>query len=132
MVAQKYNPASRPLIEWAIGAVSAALLLLLLSFMARQALFHDSTPPALMVRVTDIRQTVHGTVVSVLVENRGDKAASAITVGATRKAEGEESSKEIEFDYLAGHSSRRGEFVFPDKDLRQDMVELEVNGSVEP
>ena len=111
---QNRSDRSRPVIEWIFGSVSGAVVVGLVLFLGYQALFGDTRPPDLFVSIEGVQELDNGTVVTFAVANRGDKAVSAVTISAAAADASEGASeKQIEFDYIAAHSVRRGDFVFP-------------------
>lgn len=120
----------RPAVEWIVGIASAVLVAALILFLGYEALLTDTRPPELSAVVEGIEQSEKGTVVSVAVTNRGDEAASAVTVLALPREESADiPPKEIEFDYIAGGAVRHGAFVFS---RRVASVDVEVGGFTEP
>ena len=67
----------KPMIEWIVGGISAAIVAVLLGFLVYEALFADSLPPSLTATIEALESTDEGTVVRVAVTNGGDKAAAA-------------------------------------------------------
>jgi uncharacterized protein (TIGR02588 family) len=121
--------AGRPLIEWVVGAISAALVAGLLLYLGHQALFGESRAAALDVSVERVASSGNATTVTVAVANRGDKAAAAVTVLAS--GPGASASRQIEFDYVAAGARRRGAFVFPGA-VSPDEIKVELGGYTEP
>lgn len=120
----------RPLIEWVFGGVSAAVVAALILFLGYQALFGDARPADLMVTIERIDRLESGAEVVVALENRGDRAASAVAVYASERGDGA-SRQRIEFDYVAAHGVRRGAFIFPEPVEAADLL-VEVGGYTEP
>lgn len=129
---QTRSEKARPAVEWIFGSVSAAVVVGLVLFLGYQALFGDNRPPELSVSFEGVDQFDNGTVVMVAVANRGDEAASAVTVYASAPdASGRASQKQIEFDHIAAHAVRRGAFVFPGS-ISSDALQFEIGGYTEP
>lgn len=122
----------RPVTEWLFGLASAVLVLALLVFLAYQALFAESAPPSFEVSVEKVERRGEATWVTVAVANRGDKAASAVTVTATPlDALAGGSSQQIEFDYIAANGIRRGAFMFAEP-ATADQLDIAVTAYTEP
>lgn len=125
--------AARPAVEWVAGALSCALVVLLIAFLLHQAVSEGGLAPDLAVAVTAVEQAGNGTVVSIEVTNRGDAAAAAVTVHAARREVGAPGApKTVEFDYIAGHAVRRGALVFSGETIPPDALEVGISGYVEP
>lgn len=118
------EPPERPAVEWIFGIASGCGIVLLLAYLGWQALFSPSHPPELTVSLVGIGQGV----ATVEVANRGDLAASEVTVlaGAENRP-----PRMVQFDYVAPHSIRRGTFAVPPGLDTQDL-HLEIGGFVEP
>ena len=128
----RYSGTARPAIEWIAGALSCAMVLALITFLLHQALFRDARPPDLSVVIEGFEHSGTGILVRIAVTNSGDEAASAVRVHAAPSGETESGMrKEVEFDYVAGRSVRRGAFVFPDAAIRGNL-DVEIDGFVEP
>lgn len=123
----------KPMIEWIVGGISAAIVAVLLGFLVYEALFADSLPPSLTATIEALEPTDEGTVVRVAVTNGGDKAAAAVQVQCIVVGrEGAEANREIELDYVAGHGVRRGAFIFAERLDPQLPIEVEIVGYTEP
>ncbi len=119
----------RPMIEWAVGAVSAALVICLVGYLVQQAVSGDGRPADLRVSIEHVLQHGGTTTVAVAVSNGGDEAAAAVRVIAAGPDEAV--AREIEFDYIAAHAVRRGAFVFPGA-VGENDLRVEIGGYVEP
>ena len=123
----------RPAIEWIFGALSACILAAIIMYLGYSAIAGDPRPPDLVATVEEIRETGNGAIVVVSVANQGDRAASRVGVEATiRSPDGSAQSRQIEFDYVAGHAVREGAFVMSRKGLARGDVTLVVHGFVQP
>lgn len=122
------NGRGRPTIEWVFAAVSGVLVLGLVAFLGYQALFGERGPANLVVSIERVERMDNGTMVTVAVANRGDKAAASVTVDAALSAAaGEVPAKQISFDYIAAHAIRRGAFLFP-KAISAKDLDIAVGG----
>lgn len=129
---QEESDRRTPVIEWVFGAVSATLVAGLVFFLGYQALFGDARPPHLEVSIERIERIDNGVVVIIAIANRGDEAASAVTVYASAPdISGSALQKQVEFDFVAAHSKRRGAFMFSES-VTTDDLHIEVGGYTEP
>jgi len=119
----------RPMIEWVVGTVSAVLVIGLVGYLVQHALFSDDSPPDLRVTIESVSPADDTTTIAIVVANEGDEAAASVRVIAAGPDGG--SSREIEFDFIAAHSIRRGALVFPGAVAESDL-RIEVGGYVEP
>lgn len=127
------NRNARPALEWVLGAFSAIVVLGILAFLTFEALFGDAQPPELVAAIDRMETVEGGTLVVVILSNRGDQAAAEIAVEATVEGDGPEwAPKEIRFDYVASHAVRRGAFVMEKPAVAAKDVRLRVQGYVEP
>lgn len=121
-----------PLIEWVVGALSAVLVAGLVLYLGYEALFADDRPAQLEVAIERIDVVDNGAVVTIAVANRGDKAASAVTVNASAPDdEGNAFQKQVEFDFIAANAVERGAFLFPHS-VAADDLNIEIGGYSEP
>ncbi|MBI1621021.1 hypothetical protein [Aquamicrobium zhengzhouense] len=123
---------NRPLIEWIFGAASAILVTALIAFLAHEAMFAGNIPPNLVAQIVEVEPLDTGTSVKFALSNRGDEAASAVTlVLSVPGTEVEAMQKSIEFDYVPGHAIRQGAFIVPGDVAAKDIA-IDISGYAEP
>ncbi len=116
------RPEVHPL-EWAIGAVSAALILVVVAYLGYRGIFDSGRPADIATRVESIAAVSGVFRADVSVTNRGGEAAAGVVVsGELDHGEGDSSERsEISFDYIAAGSTRRGSFMFRQDPARGDL-----------
>ncbi|MFD1705111.1 TIGR02588 family protein [Methylopila henanensis] len=94
-------------IEWAVGALGAAIVVAVLGVLAYEAVVHRDGAPTLVARVVDVTPTEAGHVVRFRTENRGPSTAAEVVVRATL-TQGDRTLEEAEttLDYVARRSER--------------------------
>ena len=117
----------RPLVEWIFGLLAGCAVLVLLAFLAFQALFASSRGPELVVTVTRIEQQGALSVVHFQIDNHGDQAASAVSI---RVGAGQAQWHGVEFDHVAPRSRRQGALALPAEMV--DEFSIHVSGFAEP
>ncbi|MFV3131572.1 hypothetical protein [Niveispirillum sp. KHB5.9] len=120
----------RPVIEWVFGLASGVAVLCLVAFLGYQALFAVNGPAELAVAIERIERLDNGTLVTVAIVNRGDEAATGVTVNATL-APRDIPDKQITLDYVAAHAVRRGMFHFP-QPVQAGSIDIQIGGYTEP
>ena len=110
--------------EWAIGALSGALVLALAGYLAWEGLRAGRTPPVLSVAAEpapedELRFTVR---------NDGGRTATAVAL-SLRLGDGAE--RRLVIDYLPGHSEASGGFVLP-AGTPPDAAGIVVEGYLDP
>lgn len=126
------RPEGHPL-EWAVGAVSAALILAVVAYLGYRGIFESGRPPDIASRVESIEAVGGVFRVAVSVTNRGGEAAAGVVVsGELDPDQGEAVERgEIAFDYIAAGSTRRGSFLFA-QDPEGGDLRISVRGYTEP
>ena len=119
----------KPLVEWIFGGASACLVAGLALYFGYQAMVGGARPPALRVVVERVEAAAQGTLVRVAVTNDGDDAASG--VGVTASQPERSIMKRIEFDYVAGGSTRHGAFLFIEP-VAAETLRVEIDGYSAP
>lgn len=124
----------RPAVEWVVGSVSLALVACIIAFLAYEALFGGAAPPVLGVSIDRFERMNNGsTVVEVIVRNDGDRTAAGVVAQVvTMGAAGQRIRKTIRFDYVPGHATRRGAFLFDDAGISRADLQLSIDGFTEP
>lgn len=120
------RPRQVPLVEWIAGAVSAAIFLGTIGFLAYEVLQSGPDAPMLTVTVLQVRQSGRSFVVDVAVQNKARAAAADVHIAAVvRSNEGSDARGEARIDYVPGLSTRRATVVFgvdPGKDPPVEIV----------
>lgn len=119
----------RPAVEWIAAALSGLLVLCLVVFLGNEALSDGAHPADLLVTIERVEQVENGTIVTVAVVNRGDRAVAAVTVDASVKP-ATTPGKQIAFDYIAARAIRRGAFLFPHP-VTPSALDIQVGGYTE-
>lgn len=127
------RPAARtPMLEWVAAGIGLLLAVSALYFVGREALAGDPAPPEVVLRALDIKALPSGHLVTVSIRNLGDRPAAQVLVeGQLTLPGGTTEIVETTFDYVPGHSARRGGLFFQD-DPRQGSLRLVAKGFVEP
>ncbi|HUR78943.1 MAG TPA: CARDB domain-containing protein [Acidimicrobiales bacterium] len=122
--------AGRTTAEWTTFAVSVAVLLVVMAAIVSEALRHheDAQPVAVIGKTQRVGEQYQ---VEVTVENRGDKAASAVQVVASLEIDGDTADADQVVDFLAGGDAEELIFVFAD-DPDDGELTVEVAGFTVP
>ncbi|WP_377298077.1 hypothetical protein [Rhizobium sp. SGZ-381] len=100
-------------IEWLVGLVSALLIVVLIAWMAREAIMQESPPPQLDIEITGIEKAGRYFRVDFELANRSDSTAAAVRVEGVLRREGAEPERsDVTFDYAPAHSSTKGGLLF--------------------
>jgi uncharacterized protein (TIGR02588 family) len=119
-------------IEWLTGLVSGLLVLGIISWVAYEAVTQDATPPNLIALIGSDTATDAGRRVEFKIVNRSDKTAAAVTVrGEIVNGGNTLESHEMTLDYVPGHSSARGAFIFS-ADLSGGQIRIRPTAYAEP
>jgi uncharacterized protein (TIGR02588 family) len=121
-----------PPLEWATALVGAALLVLAIGFMVRQALVGDDGPGPVTFVVREVRPVGAGFLVAFEARNAGGATYAELEVEGTLRgtAAGEERARAT-LDYLPGRSSREGGLFFR-SDPARGKLELAAKGFRKP
>jgi uncharacterized protein (TIGR02588 family) len=122
----------RPALEWIVGILSAMAVCAIIGFLAYEAMFGDTQPPALIATVDGLENVEGGTLVFVALANRGDQAAAGVIVEATIGTGDAAVSRELTFDYVPSRAVERGAFMIEQGEVAARDVRLTVHGFVEP
>jgi uncharacterized protein (TIGR02588 family) len=118
--------------EWVAAAISTAVVLWVIGYMAYEAVARPHTPPAVEVVSTSVLRARGGWVVEFRAYNHGYQTAAAVEVEGTLK-EGErtvETSNAV-LDYIPGRATRHGGLFFS-RDPRAHRMELRALGYQAP
>lgn len=123
---------SKPLLEWAAALVGLVLTLTLLGFVGWQAVqAPEKRPPAVSVMAGWVSQVPGGYVVEVTAKNRSTSTAAGVEVEGTITRGGAKIASSVTFDYVPGHSERKGGLFFP-QDPRAHPFEVRALGYSQP
>lgn len=116
--------------EWSLGLLSMLAILGIVAVLVYEGFHHSEQPPSLTVLVEEEKQSPQGRHIRFSVSNDGERAASAVVVGAIeRNDNGEVVEKQsVTIDHVPAASSKSGGFYVEE----QNDVELSVEGYVDP
>ncbi|HEV2081706.1 MAG TPA: hypothetical protein VGR32_04545 [Brevundimonas sp.] len=100
----KSPPPRPPVLEWIMAALGAAVILLTLTLLLKDAK-GEETPPQLTAHVVEARPLADGWAAEVEVVNRGDETAARARVALM--------GSEAETDYVPGHGKARLTLIVP-------------------
>lgn len=118
-------------VEWAVGALSGVLVLVLLAYLAWSAFAAGDAPPRFRTTVERVAAVDDGFHALVAVANTGDGTAADVAVAGVLSAGGDEEAGGFRIDYLPAGSTRRGTVVFK-RDPRQGELRIAITGYSEP
>lgn len=119
-------------VEWAVGAISALLIMALLAYLGYRAVTVDSSPPRFRMEVESVSQIDGKFQALVAVTNEGGSAAADMEVSGTLAGAGEdEETGTFRVDYLPQGSTRRGTLLFT-RDPSAGRLNLSIHGYSEP
>ncbi|MGY1751243.1 hypothetical protein [Modestobacter sp. SYSU DS0511] len=99
--------------EYALGALGALVVLLVLGFLVHQAVFVRDSGPRLSVTTSAIEQAGDGWAVPFEVVNDGGTTAEQVQVTGVLSRDGEEVQQATAtIDYVAPHSRQSGALLF--------------------
>ena len=101
-----------PLAEKVIGALSAAVILGLMAFLAVRALGNDRSPPDIVVEMRAVTQVGTGWLVQVEATNLGHSAAAHLEIVGELPAAGGVEQRSVVLDYVPPRSSRQAGLYF--------------------
>ncbi|HEU4560036.1 MAG TPA: TIGR02588 family protein [Longimicrobium sp.] len=118
--------------ESVAAALSTALVLGVIGYLAYEAVARPHTPPAVEVVQESVQRAGSGWVMEFRAYNQGFSTAAAVTVEGKLEKDGEEvETSEAVLDYIPGRATRRGGLFFRE-DPRAHQVELRAMGYQEP
>src|SRR5690606_30166423 len=124
--------AKTPLLEWIVGALSAALVLALLGFIVMEGVTREALPPDLLVMADSVSPVAAGYLQLVTIHNDGDATAAQVHVaGALLKGDSTVEGSNTILDYVPISARRRGALQFQ-HDPAEYKLELRVTGFSEP
>jgi uncharacterized protein (TIGR02588 family) len=122
-----------PLLEWVAAAIGGLLTLGLLGFIGWQALQGTGgEPAAVQVLAGQVTPFAGGFVVEVTARNLSPETAASVEVEGSIQQDGEAlETATLSFDYVPGHSERRGGLFFRN-DPAAHALEVRALGFEEP
>jgi uncharacterized protein (TIGR02588 family) len=115
------RPRQVPLVEWVIGAVSAAIFVGTIGFLLYEVLQPGPDAPQLTVTVLRVHESNGSYVVDVSVRNSSRAAAADVHIAGVVPSQGGGSVRgEARIDYVPGLSTRRATLVFSGVDPGKD------------
>lgn len=119
-------------LEWAIGGVSALLVLAMSGFILYRALTTTGGEPDLRVAAQEVHAAGEGFRVGFIAFNRGGGTAAGVTIEGRLEDDGEivETSR-VTIDYVPAQSEQRGGLFFS-RDPRQHRLRIEAAGYTRP
>jgi uncharacterized protein (TIGR02588 family) len=106
-MAKKGTAQKRPVLQWTMAGVGAAVTAAAIGLMAWEAV-QPGAPPALSARIVKVETTSAGHVATVLVSNAGDDTAAAVSV----EAELGDQTATATLDYVPGHGQAEAYVMF--------------------
>lgn len=122
-----------PWLEWVGAGTGLVLALGLFGAIGWQAFDEGDSAPTLVAEIEEITQVNGGFRVDIRARNRSRTAAAQIEVEGRLSggSQGEVETGRITFDYLAGHSARKGGLFFT-RDPRSGSLSIRVAGYAMP
>jgi uncharacterized protein (TIGR02588 family) len=122
------KPATQPgtTVEWAFGAIAAALVAALIGYFTYQGLTDEGRPPAFVLSLETSEEMGEGLAITIAVGNTGQQTAADVSVVGTVGAE----TREVVIDYLPPDSTRRVTMIF--SGAQEVPPELQITGYREP
>ncbi len=133
MAQGKKKPAGTPLLEWIAAGVGLLLTLGLLAVIGREALSGETERlPSIQVAVLRVAPAAAGFVVEIEARNGSGGNAAAVEIeGAVKDGAAILETSGFTFDYVPGHSRRRGGLFFRE-DPRRHQFEVRALGFQTP
>lgn len=104
MPAKSKTPPRPPMLEWIMAALGAAVVLLTLALLLRDAR-GEATPPQLTAHLVEVRPLGDAWAAEIEIINRGDETAARARVALM--------GSEAETDWVAGHGKARLTLIVP-------------------
>ena len=128
----KAAEANIPVLEWAFATVGVIIVVGVIAFNIVQALKDRETPPDIQLKAEEPIRTTQGYVLPLEAINLGGTSAAALMIQGQLRVNGELlETSEVTFDYVAPHSSKKGELFF-ENDPQGSRLKLRVLGYQEP
>ena len=111
--ARKTKASDIPPLEWAVGALGALIVALVVGFLLYQGLAGDASPPEIHVEIKSIAAVRDGFRVQLEARNVGGEAAAQVTIEGVLSRPGAEPERSaVTLGYLPAHSERGGGLFF--------------------
>jgi uncharacterized protein (TIGR02588 family) len=125
-------PQAVPILEWAIGALGALLLVGTIGFLVWHALGRGETPPDVRVVVESVLELQNGYLAQFRALNEGGTTAAQLVIeGELSGPDGPIETSEATLDYLPPRSDRQGGLFFA-RDPRGLDLQLRARGYAKP
>jgi uncharacterized protein (TIGR02588 family) len=119
-------------LEWAVFAVSAALIVCVAALLAYEGITLERTPPLLEVRVGAPQPSGDQVIVPVEVSNDGGATAELVQVEVTMERGAEVERAMFELDFVPRGSSAEGWAMFSQAPGDGDRISARVIGFAQP
>ncbi len=111
--ARKTKAIDIPPLEWAVGALGALIVAVLIGYLLHEGLAGDASPPEIHVEIKHIAAVRDGFRVQFEARNAGGEAAAQVTIeGVLSRPDAEPEQSAVTLGYLPGHSERGGGLFF--------------------
>ena len=132
-MAERRKAAKTPALEWAAAGIGLLLLLALLATIGLEAISGETDePPAIAVTAGLVAAAPGGYLVEIEATNASGATAASVEVeGALMAGGAAVETSSLTFDYVPGHSRRKGGLFFAE-DPRRHRLELRALGYQEP
>ena len=101
-----------PLAERILGALSAAVIVVLMGYLVVRALENDGTPPDIVVELRGVTQVGAAWLVEVEATNLGSSPATDLEIEGEMPGPGGTERRSVVLEYVPAKSSRRGGLYF--------------------
>ena len=101
-----------PFAERILGAVSAAVIVVLMGYLVVRALANDGTPPDIVVELRGVTQVGATWLVEVEATNLGSSPATDLEIEGEMPGPGGSERRSVVLEYVPAKSSRRGGLYF--------------------
>jgi uncharacterized protein (TIGR02588 family) len=109
----RVKPEARtPWLEWVSSGVGLLLVLVVFGLIGWQAINDASEPPAIAVDVGNVTPVPGGFRVEFRARNTGGSAGAQVEIEGVLSGGGADEISRVVFDYVPGHSVRRGGLFF--------------------
>jgi uncharacterized protein (TIGR02588 family) len=101
-----------PFAERILGAVSAAVIVVLMGYLIVRALANDGTPPDIVVELRGVTQVGAAWLVEVEATNLGSSPATDLEIEGEMPGPGGSERRSVVLEYVPAKASRRGGLYF--------------------